>query len=329
MNTIEKGWAEITTLRPSELSKRIQACPIVFIPSGIYEWHDEQNPLGTDTLKMIEICRRTATRTGGLVHMPSYIGVGAFFGSIGGLHHGGLNFSKELVHQYIMELLDQLEKMGFELIMLLYGHTNAENINAHEQAAKDYMLQENTQAKVLCLNDLEPVVKHRYKVADHAGKWETSFMMASCPDRVCMKSIQKNHTGWSGSGLDPREHASPEEGERMYNLIADELAKIIKTVLRTSRSKLLDNTFLQTHECWETCQNVSDLRDNFWKNDEKWEDPFCPFCIWRSSGVMTSLASIKGLEWAKRRLRLWDKLSKPFEGRARKAWQILKHELNV
>ena len=325
MTSESPRWAEMERLRPEELSQRIRDCPVVFVPSGIYEWHDAQNPLGTDTLKMVEICRRTAERTGGLIHMPSYLGVGAFHDPIAPLRHGGLNFSDALVRSYLTELFGQLEKMGFELIVLLYGHTNPPNINAHEQAACDYMRKNGTESKVLCINDVEPAVRHRYKVADHAAKWETSFMMASHTDRVDMTSICANHGDWWG--LDPREHASAAEGERMYELIADEVACLVRAALDAPRQQVLDGTFFQTRECWKDCQSIRDLQDGYWNNDERWEDPFCFYCIRRSAGVVRALAAMKGRDWAKKRVALWDALSRSYTGRARKAWEALRKEL--
>ena len=325
MDAIETQGTDMAMLRPEALSRRIEECPLVFVPSGIYEWHDAQNPLGTDTLKVAEICRRTAERTGGLLHMPSYIGVGAFHDPIGPMQHGGLNFSEALVGAYLTELFEQLEKMGFELVVLLYGHTNAENINVHEGAAVDYMRREDTRAKVLCVNDLEPAVRHRYKVADHAAKWETCFMQASHPDSVRMEEIPSDHGEWWG--LDPREHASAAEGERMYGLIVDGLSRLVGAALDASPQQLLDGTFLQTQECWRDCQNIRDLEDGYWGDDERWEDPFCFFCIWRSPGIIETLASVKGSDWARKCLARWDSLTKPLTGRARRAWEELSREL--
>jgi creatinine amidohydrolase/Fe(II)-dependent formamide hydrolase-like protein len=320
------GQAEMSGLRPSELAQRIQKCPMAFVPSGIYEWHDAQNPLGTDTLKMVEICRRVAARTGGLVHMPSYVGVGGFHDAQGPLRYGGLNFSERLVREYLTEMFEQLEKLGFELIVLLYGHTNVENINTHEHAATDYMRRDDARAKILCLNDVEPAVKHRYKVADHAAKWETSFMMASHPDRVDMESISSNHGPWWG--LDPRDHASAEEGERMYELIAEEVTNLIAAARAASRQQLMDGTFVRNPECWKGCQNIQDLRTDYWAGDKRWEDPFCFFCIWRSPGILRALVEIKGIDWTKERIALWDGLSKPYTGRFRRAWEELKNEFS-
>ena len=311
-------------LRPEELVRQIQECPIVYVPSGIYEWHDEQNPLGTDTLKVVEMCRRAATRTGGLVHMPSYIGVGAFFNSMSGMKNGGLNFSEKLVRSYLTELMEQLEKMGFELIVLLYGHTNTENINAHQQASDDFMRRQDTHAKVLCVNDAEPVVRHRYKVADHAAKWETSFMMATHPDCVGMESIPADHGVWHG--LDPRVHASATEGDRMYELIATAVSDLVHAALVSSREQLLEGSFTQSRECWKTCQNVRDLQEDYWRGDEKWEDPSCYFCIWRSPGLITALAGLKGADWTNRRIVHWDSCCKCFTGRIGRAWEEIKKE---
>ena len=326
MKSREPMRTDMAMLRPKELSERIKAAPLVYIPSGIFEWHDAQNPLGTDTLKMVEICRRAAEKTGGLVHRPSYVGVGAFFDPIGPLRHGGLNFSAALVASYLTELFEQLDKLGFELIVLLYGHTNPGNINAHEQAASDYLKREETRAKVLCLNDCEPAVCQRYKVADHAAKWETSFMMAAHPDAVRMENIPPDHGDWWG--LDPREHASPEEGERMYEIIADGVTEIAKAARNASVQELIDGTFSRRRECWRSCRNISDLKDDFWKGDEKWEDPFCFFCMWRSPGVIEALVDIKGIAWVRRRIELWNESSKSYTGRFRTAWTELKKEFD-
>ena len=321
-------WAEMEKLRPAELAALIAEIPLIYVPAGIYEWHEAQNPLGTDTLKMVEICRRVAARTGGAVHMPSYLGLGPFAHPISGLGTGGLNFSEQLIRSYLLELFAQLERMGFYMIVLLYGHTYPENCIAHEEAARDYTRSPGTAAKVLCLNDIEPVVRYRYKVADHAAKWETSFMLAAHPDRVDMKSIPADHGGWHG--LDPRLHASAGEGERMYELIAEEVARLVKLANSAPRELLHDGSFLANHDCWKDCQNYTDLQTDYWGGDEKWEDPFCYYCIHRAPGVMQALVEIKGRDWASKWLVQREQRSKK-DGyqtmRALRAFQELRREM--
>ena len=322
--TCTRKWGEMEKLRPEELSELIEACPVVYVPSGIYEWHDAQNPLGTDTLKVAEMAKRTARLTGGVVHMPSYVGVGTFYGPLGCLKAGGLNFSEELVEGYLKELCAQLEGYGFRMIVLLYGHTSPGNADAHDRAALGHMTAEGTTAKVLSLNDLSCAVKHRYKVADHAAKWETSFMQASHPERVCMEAIPEDHGGWWG--LDPREHASASEGERMYDLVAGETARFVELAMDAPREQLIDFRFPRTRACWEDCQNVLDLADDFWRGDAFWEDPWCWFCRWRSPGVVGALVALKGREWMGRMMETWREAAGRYDGSFRAAMEALEGE---
>jgi len=308
----------MSCLRLPELSEMIDRCPIVYIPCGIYEWHRQHIPMGTDTLKMEEICKRTVQRTGGLIHMPSYIGVGTFDKAI--------NFSPNLVKNYFCELFYQLEKIGIKLIVQFYGHTPVANVNPHEEAACNYMLDKNTKTKVLCLNDLEPVVKHRYKVADHAAKWETSFMMASEPDHVSMRAIGVDQNSWCG--LNPCIHASADEGNRMYDLIAGETAKIVEMALNAPKENIANYSFMRTSKCWENCQNIDDLENDFWKGDSLWEDPWCWCCIWRSPGIIKTIIRLKGVDWMKQTMKKWTKTTEEYTGRARVAIEQLQKELD-
>jgi creatinine amidohydrolase len=305
-----RRWAEMRDLYPARLVELLRERPIVYVPSGILEWHDEQLPMGTDTLKMEEICRRTARLTGGLVHMPSYLGVGAITPSYGGLTHGGIGFSNALAKQYLLELCTQLELLGASMIVLSYGHTGSDNINVHEEAAFEYNQRPQTQARVLAMNDVAPAVRHRYKVADHAAKWETSFMLASCPALVDHARLPADHGDFWG--LDPRQHASAAEGERMYSLVAEETAKLVELACLAPRETLADQTYTGSQRCWETCQNLADLASNYWRGDERWEDPFCWYCEWRSSGLMRVLLERQGRSWLERRLALWREAAKPY-----------------
>jgi creatinine amidohydrolase/Fe(II)-dependent formamide hydrolase-like protein len=301
-------WARMELLRPSQLLEFTRDNSIVFVPAGIYEWHEAQNPMGTDTLKMQEIAFRTARLTGGVVHMPVYTGVGAFYGQTEALPHGGINFEEEFVKEYLLKLCRQLESLGFQLIVLLYGHTNQGNINAYEGAADEYMRIGDTKAKVVAFNDVNPAVKYRYKYKDHAAKWETSFMMAAHPEAICMEEIDPAHGEWWG--LDPSIHASPAEGERMYSLIAMELARLVNAAVVLSREEITTLNFASRagfgdQPCWAACQNIEDLRTGYWKGDLPWEDPYCPICAWRSPGVIKALIDIKGWEWMQNLANHW------------------------
>jgi creatinine amidohydrolase len=308
---IYKRWAQMEKLRPSELLEFTRNCPVVYVPVGIWEWHDAQDPMGTDTIKILEIARRAARITGGVVHMPVYTGVGAFYGPTSTLPHGGINFEEDFVREYALKLCEQLEKLGFRLVVLLYGHTNEGNINAYEGAAYEYMRRPDTSAGVLALNDVGPAVKHRYKCRDHAAKWETSFMMALCPEAVRMEEVDPAHGPWWG--LDPVLHASAAEGERMLTLISAETAAIVEAAAGLPREDIAAANFAAlsgrgSQPCWADCRNVEDLQSGYWKGDKLWEDPCCPFCAWRTPGVTRALAGIMGHSWMDELAARWSEL---------------------
>jgi creatinine amidohydrolase len=312
-----RPWAEMKDIYPARLVELLREAPIVYVPSGILEWHDEHLPMGTDTLKMEEICRRTARITGGLVHMPSYLGVGAITPTYGSLKHGGIGFSLALAKQYLLELCAQLEALGARLIVLSYGHTGPDNINVHEEAAQEYNRLPQAQTGVLAMNDVAPAVKYRYKVADHAAKWETSFMLASFPMLVDHDRLPAEHGDFWG--LDPRVHASAAEGERMYTLIAEETAKLVQLAGLAPRESLANQSYTGSRCCWEHCQNMDDLASNYWHGDERWEDPFCWYCEWRSPGLMRSLLERQGKSWVERRLAIWREAARPYSVRCKEA----------
>jgi hypothetical protein len=161
------------------------------------------------------------------------------------------------------------------------------------------MRRADTHARVLAVCDGALMIKYRAnKVADHAAKWETSFMLALCPDRVAMHEIDPNHGPWHG--LDPRLHASAAAGEFALNKGAEELAALVRYASNCPREALIDFRYETSSPCWQNCTNIADLESDYWKGDFKWEDPSCPFCIFRSPGVVQKLVELKGRAWAER-----------------------------
>lgn len=324
-------YGELAKLRPKQLTEILEHNPIVYIPSGILEWHAEMNPLGTDTLKVEEIALRTARLTGGAVFMPSYIGAGAFYGefsveSIGtghGLKHGGVNFEEDFVRQYLLLVYEQLERFGFKLIVNLYGHTNEQNIRAHNDSAAEYMARPGTAAKILATDEVSTVCRYRYKKRDHAAKYETSFMMAKYPELVNFDEVFDGHDVWWGR--DPRVEADAAVGEEMYTLIAQNLAVMVEKALTAEPEQLLTKNFAAGERCWERCTNYNDLVTGFWQGDEFWEDPCCTGCAWRSDGVVQALCDVRGFDWTAQLIEQW-KIHR-YDKRLVESWDHLNAEL--
>lgn len=61
-------------LRPAQIVKRRESCPVAYVPLGNLEWHGVHNPVGADTLQAEGIAIRCAQKGGGLAFPPLYYG---------------------------------------------------------------------------------------------------------------------------------------------------------------------------------------------------------------------------------------------------------------
>lgn len=57
-------WSE---LLPYEFNRRLDECPIVYLPLGLCEPHGQVSAFGLDTIKAEWLCLRTAEKAGGVV----------------------------------------------------------------------------------------------------------------------------------------------------------------------------------------------------------------------------------------------------------------------
>jgi creatinine amidohydrolase len=96
-------------LLPSELRTIMDACPVVYVPLGAYEFHGEHLPIGLDALNAHGVCLAAANRAGGLVLPPLFYGTG-------GIHtaypwtimmHDGTH-----IRALIVRTLERLEAFG-------------------------------------------------------------------------------------------------------------------------------------------------------------------------------------------------------------------------
>ena len=61
-------------LRPGDVVRRREACPVVYIPIGTLEWHGLHCPIGADTLQAEHLAVLCAELGGGLVFPSLYYG---------------------------------------------------------------------------------------------------------------------------------------------------------------------------------------------------------------------------------------------------------------
>lgn len=248
------------------LEKSSKTC---IIPVGVMEKHGPHLPLGTDLFLSREYALQAASKEY-VVVFPWY-----YFSQINEAKHqpGTISYSPELIWKILQETLDELNRNGFEKIIIVNGHGgNNAFLNffgmAQLSERRNYSLywfrpegssSVNEKAKSLTQNDPYDA---------HAGNSETSEMMAVQPtlvhqDRAGLQSGKDlermknlpfvytgiwwyasypNHYGGDGS------KSNAEAGKLYINETVGQLVEMIKAVKADTIVPSLQNLFFDQSE---------------------------------------------------------------------------------
>ena len=134
----------------------------------------------------------------------------------------------------LTDLFQGLRKTGFRVIIGVSGHNVREQIKMIDNALKPVV----DRGSVAGIGLWEVTLSMSEESStDHAAKWETSNMMFFYPDLVDMSALgtgplAPNMKPPDGiGGLDPREHASAEVGERNIELAAEAIGQKARELL--------------------------------------------------------------------------------------------------
>lgn len=221
------------------------------IPIGVFEKHGPHMPLGTDLYMSREYALRAAAKEYTVV-FPWY-----YFSQINEARQqpGTISYSPELIWKVLQETLDELNRNGFDKIIIVNGHGgNNAFLNyfgmAQLSERRNYSLywfrpegSREVDQKAEALTQHDPL-------DEHAGNSETSEMMATQPDKVHaeragdqsgenlerMKNLKYVYSGiwwyaqypnhYAGDGS----KANAEAGELWINHTVDQLVEMIKLV---------------------------------------------------------------------------------------------------
>ena len=220
-------------LRPREIERAMQVCPVLFQPLGTIEWHGLHNVVGLDAVKAHHLCVRAAQRAGGLVAPP-------LFGGVGGLDQPHTfvmepenDVHSVLVRGWVDKLCREAVRQGFRAVIVLTGHYGA----AQQMVIRDLAVRLSRSLGVAVLGTPEYflALDVGYR-GDHAAWGETSLMLYLDPDSVDLSRLaQPPHRGVGGR--DPRE-ATRADGERLAEAIIGRLARLAEQMPKWDRQTL-------------------------------------------------------------------------------------------
>lgn len=221
------------------------------IPIGVFEKHGAQLPLGTDLYLSREYALRAAEQEYTIV-FPWY-----YFSQINEARHqpGTISYSPELIWKVLQETLDELNRNGFEKIILVNGHGgNNAFLNyfgmAQLSEPRDYTLYWFRPERSREVREKAEALTQPDRFDSHAGNSETSMMAAAQPDvthpersgqqsgvdQERMKHLDYVYTGIWWYASFPNHYggdgamANAEAGELLINETVDQLVKMIRQV---------------------------------------------------------------------------------------------------
>lgn len=170
----------LTELTSPQLEALRDACPLALWPVGAVEPHGPHAPLGTDTLISTGVCDRAAERLDDravVVLPPLPFGVtrcgSAFAGAVG--------ISAATLHATVLDVAASLDEQGFGRLVIVNNHFEPEQVTTLRAAAAE--------AGALYLDlirraNAQQLTDEFRRGSCHAGRYETSLMLADRPDLV-------------------------------------------------------------------------------------------------------------------------------------------------
>ena len=231
---------------PHEIVRRRRGFPAAFIGMGGLEWHGEHLAVGNDALKAHKLCELAAARSGGFAFPTIWYGEPR----VAGLMDANSNATAGIRRKM------KFKKKKFALDY--FGRTGEEQIEFYQELVYHVLVQMNTlEMKAVCLlcghyplaHYVEPAVERfneefedtrvfagtefhyapgTKKVGgDHAGKWETSYLLYLRPDCVDLSVFRgrEDEPLIGVGGDDPRTDASIELARTGCKIIVEGMAR--------------------------------------------------------------------------------------------------------
>jgi len=248
-------------LRPAQIVSQREACPVAYLPIGTIEWHGEHNPVGLDTLKIHQLLIRCARHTGGLVFPPLYYGesreqalmeanardraeIAAKMGLPPENFAPGYMYQSPAeqntnYHHLLLHICFEIKSLGFKLLVIGAGHYP---LLDHARAAASIFQQAQPPGDKMLVWPFTgyELVRDRFSpVGDHAGKWETSLLMALDPGMQDLSLLPADRAqapiGASNNGV---QDATAAWGEEIVAAIVAQVDARVRYLLE-NRQKLM------------------------------------------------------------------------------------------
>ena len=225
--------------------------PVLLLPVGAVEPHGPHAPLGTDSIISAAICERAAVALSADSTVRALVLPEIAFGvtRYSAAFTGAITISESTLRAMVLEVCASLNAQGFRHVVIVNSHFEPAQVATLRQAADD--------AKVGFLDVTRRVVAEQLTPefqsgAAHAGRYETSVVLATRPELVEAEIMRRlpayelnmpeamaaGHTDFLAMGMDraycgePAE-ASAVEGDTTLATLTRLLVDLIRRQVET------------------------------------------------------------------------------------------------
>jgi creatinine amidohydrolase/Fe(II)-dependent formamide hydrolase-like protein len=228
-------------LLPHQLKKTINEGWPLLVPTGCIEHHGPHAALGLDTILVEELLKRVAQRVNCVVAPPFWYGPASY--AVAGPQQGSINVSTERFGRHVKDVLSSFWDVGFHWIIVGVHHQGLDGPEslAIRQAAAEVTFEKTHVERgdgwwgkaTLLPGDhvferiqvwpsvLPSAAEQGVEMADHAGFYETSLLMAARPELVELDRLGMDAPWYCTTTNSKAGEASVKAGERMWTAMAE------------------------------------------------------------------------------------------------------------
>jgi creatinine amidohydrolase len=226
---------------PHQLQEAIAKGWPLLIPTGCIEYHGPQQAIGLDTILVEELLVRVADKVPCLVAPPFWYGPASY--AVTGPELGSIDVSTERFGRHVKDVLGSFWDVGFQWIIVGVHHQGLEGPESLtiRQAAAEIIFEKSYAERgkawwgkaPLDANDrvferiqvwpsvLPKAAEQGVVMADHAGFYETSLLMAARPELVDLSRIGPDAPWYTTNPDSDARQASVEAGEEMWSVMVE------------------------------------------------------------------------------------------------------------
>ncbi len=249
-------------LLPNQFQKAISQGWPLLVPAGVIEYHGPHMALGLDTLVVDELLERVSARVDSIVAPPFWYGPTGY--AVTGANQGTLDVSTERFGRHVKDVLNSFWDMGFKWIIVCIHHQGLDGPEALSirQAAAEVIFERShlergdawwgkapldPKDKVFERIQVWPSVlpaaaAQGVVMADHAGYYETSLLMAAHPELVKLELLGSDAPWFCNAPDSKATQASSEAGNLMWQAMVDAWEADLSRLTRPARPSPTDVT---------------------------------------------------------------------------------------